>query len=143
MGESLSFPLINRACSHTDYFSILESSENQLKVEHMKETSTSKFPAPPAHFSERTRKLWTALGPDNAKSEQRRQLFQTALESLDRADAAREQIEIHGMVMANPTTGAPHVHPLLRVERESRQLFARIWTQMKLDKGSADHKRLT
>ena len=32
------------------------------------------------------------------------------------------------MITTTKTTGAVHVHPLLKVEREARQLFLRTWS---------------
>jgi phage terminase small subunit len=55
------------------------------------------------------------------------------LEASDRADQAAEVVAREGMTSKTETTGAIHVHPLVKVERESRQLFARIWKQLGLD----------
>lgn len=85
-----------------------------------------KFP-PPAHLSPRSQGLWRELVPSRAKSAGRVALVQTALEALDRADAARAVLEVEGMVTTTKRSGVAHLHPLLKVERESRQLFARIW----------------
>jgi hypothetical protein len=86
----------------------------------------------PEHLSQRSKELWTALVPRRAKSPERLALLVTALEALDRADAARSSIEVHGMVTVTEATKAVHVHPLVRVERESRQLFAKIWKTLEL-----------
>jgi hypothetical protein len=59
-------------------------------------------------------------------------LLQTALESLDRAEEARQAVAVQGMTSVTERTGAVHCNPLLKVERESRQLFARIWAQLGL-----------
>ena len=59
-------------------------------------------------------------------------LLQVALESLDRADQARVEVEKTGMTSTTKTTGAVHLHPLLRVERESRQQFGKLWQQLDL-----------
>ena len=85
------------------------------------------FPAPPAHLSPRSQELWRVLAPTAAKPLQRRTLFQTALESLDRADQARALIESEGLVSKTKSTGALHVHPAVKIERECRQQFAHIW----------------
>jgi hypothetical protein len=95
--------------------------------------TTAGFPAPPAHLSHRSQYLWAKLGPANARSMQRRTLFQVALECLDRADEARELIVSEGLI--SPATGAAkmaHLHPAVRVERDARQQFAAIWQQLKL-----------
>ncbi len=103
----------------------------------------------PFHLSERAKALWVSLVPRRAKSPERLALIQTALEALDRADAARVAIEKDGLTTTTTTTGAIHLHPLLRVERESRQLFAQIWKSLglewyaKLDAPRFDPKELT
>lgn len=87
---------------------------------------------PPAHFSERAKDLWSQLVPRRARSSERITLLQVALEALDRADQAREAINREGLTTTTKTTGAVHIHPLARVEREARQQFARIWAVLSL-----------
>jgi hypothetical protein len=57
-------------------------------------------------------------------------LVEQALRALDRATAAAELVDAEGMTSTTETTGTFHVHPAVRIERESRQLFARIWGGM-------------
>ena len=90
------------------------------------------FPDPPAHLSPRSKELWRELGPAEAKTIQRRALFQSALEALDRADQARQLIEAEGMVSKTTTTGALHIHPATKLEREARAQFAKIWGMLRL-----------
>lgn len=85
------------------------------------------------HLSEKSRQLWAELVPSRAKSPGRRVLLQTALEALDRADEAREAIAASGLTTTTKTTGAVHVHPLVKVEREARQQFAKIWSDLHFD----------
>jgi phage terminase small subunit len=85
---------------------------------------------PPAHLSDRAKALWSALVPDRARSIGRLTLLQAALEALDRADSARKTIGTGGLTTTTKTTGALHIHPLVKVEREARQQFARIWEQL-------------
>ena len=87
---------------------------------------------PPPHLSERGCEIWTAVVPRRARSPERRLLIQTALEALDRADHARAQIDADGLTFVTKKTGAVHVHPLLKVEKDGRALFARIWGQLGL-----------
>jgi phage terminase small subunit len=56
--------------------------------------------------------------------------LRVALESLDRADQCREVLAREGLTTRNEISGAVHMHPLVKVERESRQLFARLWEQL-------------
>jgi len=55
------------------------------------------------------------------------------LEARDRAAVSREAIERDGMTSIS-ATGLPHVHPLLKVERDSRQQFVAIWKSLYLDR---------
>jgi P27 family predicted phage terminase small subunit len=86
----------------------------------------------PAHLSARSRQLWNELKFSQARDIARRALFQSALECLDRADAALQTIEKDGMISKTRTTGALHVHPAVRIERESRAQFAKIWHSLGL-----------
>lgn len=87
---------------------------------------------PPVHLSERAKDLWSKLVPRRARSPERVALLQAALEALDRADQAREAINREGLTTTTKTTGAVHIHPLARIEREARQQFARIWSDLSL-----------
>ena len=66
------------------------------------------------------------------RSPERLALLEQALTALDRADQAREQLAKGGVTSTTEKTGTLHVHPLVRIERENRQLFARIWGQLGL-----------
>src|SRR5690606_11000959 len=92
---------------------------------------------PPTHLSPRAASLWRSVVPSRARTPGRLAMIQTALEALDRADAARIAVETEGMVSVTKTTGAVHVHPLVKVERECRQQFARIWTELSLNYDSS------
>lgn len=85
---------------------------------------------PPAHLSPRAAALWAEYVPRKAKTPGRLAIVQVALESLDRADAARAAVDAEGMTATTKTTGAVHVHPLVKVERENRQLFVKLWGQL-------------
>jgi len=87
---------------------------------------------PPKHLSERSKKLWRDVVPRRARSPERLTLVQTALEALDRAEVARVKVEAEGLTCTTKTTGAVHLNPLIRIEREARQLFLRCWTDLAL-----------
>src|SRR5438046_912669 len=87
-------------------------------------------PEPPAHLSERAAGLWRELVPRRARSPERLALLQTALEALDRSDEAREAINKEGLTSKTEKTGALHIHPAVRVERESRMLFMKCWSAL-------------
>ncbi len=88
--------------------------------------------SPPPHLSENAKALWSELVPRRARSPERLTLVRVGLEALDRADAARAQVEREGMTTKTRTTGAVHIHPAAKLERESRQLFARCWRDLNL-----------
>ena len=90
------------------------------------------YPEPPAHLSVRAAGLWRYLGPTHARSVARRTLLRCALEALDLADLAREAVCREGMTSRTETTGAIHVHPLIKVGTESRRQFSRLWEQLSL-----------
>lgn len=90
------------------------------------------WPEPPDHLSERSQLLWSHLVGDRVKSPERIALFQTALDALDRADEAKQVLDAEGLTFTTKTTGTKHLHPLLRVEKDARALFARIWNQLSL-----------
>ncbi len=93
---------------------------------------------PPAHLSERTKTLWAELVPERARSAGRLALLTAGLEALDRADAARTALGVN-LTTTTETTGAVHCHPLLKVEREARGQFAKIWADLGLGwDGSTD-----
>ena len=89
---------------------------------------------PPGHLSARSRALWCSIVPRRAKSPERLVLLQVALEALDRADAAQALIAAEGMVTVTARSGVAHLHPVLRIERESRVLFCRIWSELGLNR---------
>jgi len=51
---------------------------------------------------------------------------------MDRAEQARLELVAATLTTTTETTKAVHVHPLLKVEREARQQFARIWSDLTL-----------
>jgi len=86
------------------------------------------IPEPPEHLSERSKHLWREIAPNEARTIERQTLFQAALECLDRADEARRIVQEEGLTTKTATTGAVHIHPAVRVEREARAQFVKIWS---------------
>jgi phage terminase small subunit len=85
-------------------------------------------PTPPEHLSDRAKTLWHAvLAKKKAVSEGRLAMIQAALEALDRADQCRALIAEQGLTTVTKTTGAVHVNPLTKIERESRAMFLASW----------------
>jgi len=87
---------------------------------------------PPGHLSDRAQALWTEFVPSRARSVGRLTLLTVALEAYDRAEAARLVVAADGMTTKTKTTEAVHAHPMLKIERESRQQFAKIWHDLGL-----------
>jgi phage terminase small subunit len=94
-------------------------------------SDTRPVPRPPAHLSARSRRLWREVAR-RVNDPGRLALLQTALESLDRADQAREEIAAAGMTTTTRASGCVHVHPLVKVENASRFLFVTAWQQLGL-----------
>lgn len=86
----------------------------------------------PSDLSERSQKLWVEIVPRRAQSAERLALLEQGLRALDRADECARLVNTNGLTTTTATTKAVHVHPLLRVEREQRQLFTRIWAELGL-----------
>jgi hypothetical protein len=70
--------------------------------------------------------------PRRAKSPERLATVQVALEALDRADGARLAISEQGLTTVTKTTGAVHINPLAKLEREARAQFLSAWTALHL-----------
>ena len=87
-------------------------------------------PAAPAHLSKRSKALWRSVVPSRAKSAERQLLVIVALECLDLADECRDRIRAEGMTTVTRKTGAVHVHPLAKVEKEQRAMFVKVWGQL-------------
>ena len=81
----------------------------------------------PSHLSERSAALWQSVIPSRARSAERRALIIVALDALDLADECRERVRKEGLTTVTKTTGAIHIHPLVKVQKEQRGLFSRIW----------------
>jgi phage terminase small subunit len=89
-------------------------------------------PPPPEHLSEKSKTLWSSVVPSRGKSLGRLGLVTVALEALDRADEACAEIKRTGLTTITEKSGACHINPLLKLEKESRQMFAKIWVQLRL-----------
>jgi hypothetical protein len=89
--------------------------------------------APPAHLGGPEAELWKSILADyEFTSRAELALLEEGLTALQRARLAREQIEDQGAMLRN-RFDQPMVHPLLVVERTSRQAFASIMKQLRLD----------
>jgi len=91
------------------------------------------IPDPPEHLSERSKDLWRQIVPSRALSPGRLALMGEALTALDRVAECREAISRDGLTTKTETTGTVHLHPLAKLERESRAQFIRAWTALSLE----------
>lgn len=64
-------------------------------------------------------------------------MLQAALEALDRADAARQAVEAEGMTFKTERTGAIHINPMVKVEKDARQQFAKLWHELGLSRAAS------
>lgn len=95
-------------------------------------TGNMTTPEPPENLSERSRKLWHQIVPERKPSPGWLVLLEEALRALDRADECRRIIADEGLTTKTEATGAVHVHPLAKLERESRAQFMSAWKKLGL-----------
>jgi P27 family predicted phage terminase small subunit len=84
-------------------------------------------PEPPDYLSEAARELWRKV-VTSEMSDGKLALLQIALEAFDRAGEASALLRTEGLTMQTATSGAVHVHPAVKIERDNRALFVRVWT---------------
>ncbi len=88
---------------------------------------------PPEHLSPWSKNFWQQVAGIRIKSPGRYALLQCALEARDRAEQAGDKIG-NDLMLTTPRSGCEHVHPLLKIEKENRQLFVKIMGQLGLDR---------
>ena len=93
--------------------------------------TSQKLADPPDHLSEPSKEIWQRIN-HKIETPGRAILLQTGLESYDRALEAREQIKMDGLTWESKNSGAVHIHPLLKVEKESISLAVRVFIQLGL-----------
>jgi hypothetical protein len=79
---------------------------------------------PPEGLSERSQAIWRA--ERRSKSAGRQALLEQCLRALDRADEFRRLLAGQELVSATKSTGALHINPFVKAEREARETFARL-----------------
>lgn len=89
-------------------------------------------PIPPDGLSEKSLTLWEKVVGNRAKSPGRLALLTEALRALDRANECRALVNKEGLVFVTKKTGAIHIHPLSKSEREFRQQFFHAWDKLGL-----------
>ena len=86
----------------------------------------------PTHLSKQAKKIYRTVMEEWKLCESEQILLVCALESYDRAQQARLQIEKSGLFFKTPS-GQIKPHPSLKVERESKALFLNAWRMLKLE----------
>ena len=84
------------------------------------------------HLSDEARALWNSVA-HRCRSPGREAIAIVALQCWDRANEAAKVCDVEGLVTITESTGAVHVHPLLKVEVQNRSLFAKLWAQLNLN----------
>jgi P27 family predicted phage terminase small subunit len=88
---------------------------------------------PPKHLSREAKKLWRDILDEFDLSDSAGlRILQTALEAMDRAQAARQAIDLEGMTVLDKF-GQLKPHPLLPTERDSRAAFLAGLKALSLD----------
>lgn len=86
----------------------------------------------PKHLSKESQRIWNNQVTSEVP-ECRLKLFQTALESMDKADKLLAIIEREGWTSKTEKTGTIHKHPLIDTEIRAREQFLRLWKMLDLD----------
>jgi hypothetical protein len=89
----------------------------------------------PSGLSARSQAIWDAETGRGGRTRSvgRRLLLEECLRHLDRADAWRQIIDAEGMTTTTKTTGAVHVHPLVKAEQAERALFVKLAMKLNLE----------
>ena len=103
-----------------------------------KEQTESKSYPPPDDLSERSKQIWVSIIPDRGRSPGRLLMIAEALRALDQADECADIIFKEGLTSKTKTTGAIHIHPLAKIEKEKRALFFKAWKTLHLFWSSED-----
>jgi phage terminase small subunit len=101
---------------------------------------TASKPVPPKHLERATAAWWSAVMADFDLEAHHVRLLTLAAESWDRCQQARVILADAGLCYLD-RFGAPHTHPMVAVERDSRLAFARMIRELGLDADLPDSSR--
>lgn len=87
----------------------------------------------PDHLSDRASAIWDQIVANYVVEIEGLPLLETALTQYDRAAQARNEIEASGLSWTNPDSGAVHVNPAAKVERDASKAFRLAWKALDLD----------
>jgi phage terminase small subunit len=96
-------------------------------------------PSAPAHLKPETAAWWTLVLEDYDLQPHHIRLLTAAATAWDRADQAREAIELDGPYQRDRYGGFKS-HPALAVERDSRLAFARLLRELSLEDSPGDSR---
>lgn len=92
-------------------------------------------PEPPPHLTPQTAEWWRTVLKDYELEGHHLRLLQSAAETWDRMQQAREMIDRDGLTV--PTgDGGMKAHPCVAIERDTRLAFARLVRELDLDAGA-------
>jgi len=94
----------------------------------------------PQHLSAASRALFNGIVADYVLEPWHVRLLTEALGALDRAEQARTQLDRDGLTTTT-RLGELKSHPLLLVERDARNCFARLMKQLGLDVEAPTERR--
>ncbi len=87
---------------------------------------------PPDYLSHESKDLWREVVPRHDRGPGWLVILTQALITWDRCEEARKELEVQGLTTVTEATGAVHLNPLVKVERECRQQFIRLWSELGL-----------
>lgn len=90
------------------------------------------LPEPPDHLTAESARLWRQTVRKYVFGLEGLPLLENALTALDRAREARHDIAANGIRWTNPDSGAVHVNPSVRVERDAMKEFRLTWKNLDL-----------
>jgi hypothetical protein len=103
------------------------------KLEPRLKPRTGPPPRVPVGLSVESAAIWESETRSRSRSPGRLALLEQALRALDRAATLREQLEREGLTTVTKTTGAVHIHPLVKVEAAERMTFLKIAKMLRLE----------
>ena len=93
----------------------------------------SKRRVAPRHLTPQTRAWWCGICREYELQSHHIKLLTLGAECLDRLGQVREILAREGLTSVTKSTGALHVHPLLKTEIELKTAFCRIMRELNLD----------
>ncbi|TCJ39203.1 P27 family phage terminase small subunit [Parafrankia sp. BMG5.11] len=98
-------------------------------------------PKPPEHLSADASRWWAEVLRDYSLEGHHLRLLQSACESWDRMQQARQALADHGGLTFTDERGVIRSHPCVAHERDARISFARLVRELDLDAGAPAETR--